>query len=78
METSGALRVAQRKPAKRGRPRKLTGEGSQVRIAPDLASKARLIVGDLGIDLAEYLNEILRPRITKDYAAMVKKLEGAE
>ena len=65
--------------AKRGRPKKPIGEGSQVRIAHDLASKARLIVGDRGIDLAEYLNEIIRPRITRDYAALVKKLgEGSE
>jgi hypothetical protein len=61
--------------AKAGRPRKLTGEGSQVRIASDLASKARLIVGDRGGDLTDYLSEILRPRITKDYAMMIKKLE---
>ncbi len=64
--------------AKRGRPKKLTGEGSQVRIAPDLASMARLIVGERGIDLAEYLNEIIRPRITRDYAAMIKRLEGGK
>jgi hypothetical protein len=54
------------------------GEGSQVRIAPDLASKARLIVGERGIDLAEHLNKILRPKITKDYGAMIKKLEITE
>jgi hypothetical protein len=64
--------------AKRGRPKKLTGEGSQVRIASDLASKARLIVGDRGVDLADYLSDILRPRIMKDYAAMIRKLEQAE
>jgi len=73
MDGNGALAVA-----KRGRPKQLTGEGSQVRIAPDLASKARLIVGDRGIDLAAYLSEILRPRITRDYAAMVKKLGEAK
>jgi len=61
--------------AKRGRPKKLTGEGSQVRIAPDLASKARLIVGDRGIELADYLSELLRKPITRDYASMIKKLE---
>jgi hypothetical protein len=64
--------------AKRGRPRKLTGEGSQVRIASDLASKARLIVGDRGVELVDYLSEILRPQITRDYAAMVRKLGKAE
>lgn len=60
--------------AKRGRPRKPTGEGSQVRIASDIASKARLIAGDRGIDLTTYLSDILRSRVTKDYAALVKKL----
>jgi len=73
MQNSGVLDVA-----KQGRPRKPMGEGVQVRIAPDLASKARLIVGDRGIDLGEYLNEILRPRVTNDYAAMVKKLGGSK
>ena len=63
---------------KRGRPKKPMGEGSQVRIPPDLASKARLIVGDRGIDMVEYLDEVLRPRITKDYAAMIRKLEGGK
>jgi Meiotically Up-regulated Gene 113 (MUG113) protein len=53
-----------------------SGDGAPARIAPDLASKARLIVGDRGVDLSEYLSEILRPRITKDYAAMIRKLEG--
>jgi hypothetical protein len=59
--------------AKRGRPRKLTGQGSQVRIAADLASKARMIVGDRGGDLTDYLSEILRPQVMRDYGALVRK-----
>jgi hypothetical protein len=63
---------------KRGRPAKPGGQGSQVRIAPDLASKARMIVGDRGIALVEYLDGILRSQITRDYAALIRKLDGSE
>ncbi len=59
-----------------GRPKKSFGESSQVRIPSDLASMARLIAGRRGIDLVDYLSEALRPKITKDYAALVKELEG--
>jgi hypothetical protein len=62
--------------AKRGRPKKLTGEGTQVRVESDLVSMARLIVANRGIELTSYLSDILRPRIVKDYAAMVKRLEA--
>jgi hypothetical protein len=73
MESSGALLMA-----KRGRPKKLTGEGTQVRIESDLVSMARLIVASRGTELTSYLSEILRPRVMKDYAAMIRKLEQAE
>jgi hypothetical protein len=63
--------------AKRGRPKKLAGEGTQVRIESDLVSMARLIVASRGTELTSYLSGILRPRVVKDYAAMVRKLEQA-
>lgn len=58
-------------PAKRGRPRKATGNGSQVRIASDVASMARLVVGRRGVELQEYLTGILRDQVTSDYAVLV-------
>src|SRR3954463_2213419 len=71
MTGSGGIAVA-----KRGRPKKLTGEGTQVRVESDLVSMARLIVANRGTELTTYLSDILRPRIVKDYAAMVKRLEA--
>ena len=64
--------------AKRGRPKKLTGEGSQVGIAPEVASMARLIVGNRGIELTDYLSTLLRPLVRSDYGDMVKQLDAAK
>jgi hypothetical protein len=71
MDGGGVLTMA-----KRGRPKKLTGEGTQVRIESDLISMSRLIVASRGTDLTTYLSEILRSRVVKDYAAMIKRLEA--
>jgi hypothetical protein len=63
---------------KAGRPAKPMGQGAQVRIAPDLATKARLVAGDKGVAVFDYLNDLLRPQVTKDYAALVRKVSKTE
>lgn len=65
---------------KTGRPRKPTGGGSPVRIDRDLVTMARTLAGYRGAAISEYLSDLLRPVITKEYRAMVKELgeEGGE
>jgi hypothetical protein len=46
--------------------------------AGELVSMARLIVANRGTELTTHLSDILRPRITGGYAAMVKRLEAEE
>jgi hypothetical protein len=41
-----------------------------------LAGRARLITQGRGITLAEYLSEITRPIIDRDYAKLMRELEG--
>ncbi len=60
---------------KAGRPRKPTGEGSPVRIDRDLVTMARTLAGYRGAAISEYLSDLLRPVITKEYRTMVKDLE---
>jgi hypothetical protein len=60
---------------KMGRPRKPTGEGSPVRIDRDLVTMARTLAGYRGAAMSEYLSDLLRPVITKEYRTMVKDLE---
>jgi hypothetical protein len=48
---------------KGGRPKKPGGEGSLVRIAPDLVTKARYLAADRGVPMSDLLSEILRPAL---------------
>jgi hypothetical protein len=59
-----------------GRPRKLGGEGAQVRIDRDLAKMARAVANHRGMQLNDYLGGILRPTITKDYRRTLQELEN--
>jgi hypothetical protein len=58
-----------------GRPRKPTGEGSPVRIDRDLVTMARTLAGYRGMAISEYLSDLIRPVIAKEYRVMVKALE---
>jgi hypothetical protein len=72
-----ATQVMDRGMAKKtGRPRKPTGEGSPVRIYRDLVTMARTLAGYRGAAISEYLSDLLRPVITKEYRAMVKALDA--
>ena len=63
---------------KMGRPK--TSERSDVSVKYDktLAGKARLIAKGRGITLAEYLTELTRTGIDRDYARLMRELEGAK
>jgi hypothetical protein len=46
-----------------------------VKIARDLASKAKLIADTRGTSISEYLSELLRPLIARDWPVALKKLD---
>jgi hypothetical protein len=71
-----ALTVDRNMAKKTGRPRKPTGEGAPVRIDRDLVTMARTLAGYQGSALSEYLSNLLRPVITREYRTMVKALEA--
>jgi hypothetical protein len=56
------------------------GDGLQVRIAPDVVRMARVITPMKRVALTNYLSDILRPVVTRDYAQAARKLslEGSE
>lgn len=60
----------------KGRPKKPGGEGTQVRIEPDLASKAKYLATQQGMSLSEYLSDAIRPRVEKDFLQVGRELFG--
>ena len=65
---------------KRGRPAsgKPWNEGKPVRLEAGMAAKARAIATDRGITIGEYFTEIANTKVDKDYAALLRKLEGGD
>jgi hypothetical protein len=55
-----------------GKPRRAD---KAVKIARDLATKAKVIADTRGETIAEYLSAILRPHIDKDWPKAVKQLD---
>jgi hypothetical protein len=60
-------------PAKKGRPKKAAGKGSQVRIDPRVAHKARLVASEMGVELIEYLTGLLATGVERDFRRLVKE-----
>jgi hypothetical protein len=62
---------------KRGRPAsgKPWNEGKPARLDAAVVTMARAVAGSRGITMAEYLSDILRGPVGKDYAAMLRELE---
>jgi hypothetical protein len=58
----------------KGRPARPGGEGSVVRIASDLVHKAKYLAAQKGISLSDYLSDLLRPAIDKDFKKAVREL----
>jgi hypothetical protein len=56
-----------------GRPKGQTekGIGIQARIDADLVKMGRMIAPSKGITLTQYLSEILRPAVVRDYHAIL-------
>jgi hypothetical protein len=62
---------------KTGRP-KGNRDDVTVKVARQIAAKAKLIASDRGVSVAEVLSEILESPINRAYAQMIRKLEGEQ
>jgi hypothetical protein len=49
-----------------------------VKIARDLATKAKVIAESRGITIADYLSPLLRPHIEKDWPKAIKAIEQSQ
>jgi hypothetical protein len=58
--------------------RKKTGRLASVRVDFALAHKAKIIAASKGISMAEYITELIRPTVTKEWVVVVKNVEGGE
>jgi hypothetical protein len=58
----------------KGRPEKPGGEGAVVRIASDLLAKAKYLAAHRGIPTSDYLSELLRPVIEREFRKAGKEL----
>jgi hypothetical protein len=67
---------------KRGRPKSKDprGDGLQVRLSPDVVRMARVMAPIRGATLSDYLSNILRPVVVREYTAAMRLTakEGAE
>jgi hypothetical protein len=54
--------------------RKKTGRTSVVKIASELARKAKAISADKGISMSEYLSDAIQVAVTKDWPGVLTKL----
>lgn len=59
----------------KGRPKKPGGEGTQVRIESDLATKARYLAAERGTTVLDLLSGILRPVIDREFRKAAPKTE---
>jgi hypothetical protein len=59
-----------------GRPKSSDRRDVSIRFDKVLAGRARLIAQGRGISMAEYLSEAARPIIDRDYAKLMRELEG--
>ncbi len=62
----------------KGRPRKPGGEGTQVRIDSDLASKAKYLAAERDVTVNEFLSDLLRPQIEAEFRKAARKLGGGQ
>ncbi len=62
----------------KGRPKKPGGEGAQVRIESDIASKARYIAHAKDMSVLDLLSGILRPAIDREFRKVAPASGGEE
>jgi hypothetical protein len=63
---------------KAGRPKTSVRQDVSIKFDKTLAGMARLISQGKGVTMAQYLSELSRPQIERDYAKLMRDLEGKE
>ena len=63
---------------KMGRPKSSMRDDVVIRFDKRLAGMARMIAHGRGVSMVEYLSEMARPTIERDYAKLMRELEGGE
>lgn len=64
-----------KKSAAAGRPGKPDGQGKMVRLNPRLVSMARIVAGDRGIAMGDYLSDLVMDTVKRDYQSTLRKLD---
>jgi hypothetical protein len=59
----------------KGRPKKAGGEGVQVRIDADLATKARYVAAERGVTVLDLLSGIIRPVLDREFRKAAPKVD---
>lgn len=59
-----------------GRPKTSDRQDVSIKFDKILAAKARQIALARGVSMAEYLSELARGQIDRDYAKLLRQLEG--
>ncbi len=49
-----------------------------VKIERSIASKAKIVASDRGVDLAAYVSEALRATVDRDWSKIVKRIDSTE
>lgn len=58
----------------KGRPKKPGGEGTPVRIDSEIVSKARYLAARRDVALSDYLSDILRGPVDREFAKAAKDI----
>jgi hypothetical protein len=61
---------------KMGRPKSSERQDVSIKFDKILAAKARQVSLSRGVSMAEYLSELARSQIDRDYAKLLRELEG--
>jgi hypothetical protein len=64
--------------AKAGRPKSSERDDVTVKIDRGIVSKAKMIASARSVPLAEYLSELLRSPVIRDFAKEMRRIELAE
>jgi hypothetical protein len=63
---------------KAGRPSKPEGRGKPVRVHPDVARMAQRIADYRGLALSDFLSDLVRPAVTREYQKMSAEIDAKE
>jgi hypothetical protein len=61
-----------------GRPKTSERQDVSIKFDRGLARKARMIAEARNVSMAEYLSEMTRPIIDRDYLKVMRELEGSD